>query len=82
MLLVTVVTIISALGVAVPAAASPTSIKVVPNAIKFGTKVVGTDYFDSVEIKNASNDPLQFSSKAGCRMTSGSACSPDRPAPR
>ena len=43
MRLVTVVTIIAALGVAVPAAASPTSIKVVPNAIKFGTKVVGTD---------------------------------------
>ena len=65
MRLVTVVTIMAALGVAVPAAASPTSIKVGPNVIKFGTQVVGTDYFDCVEITNASNVPLQFLVEGG-----------------
>jgi Ca2+-binding RTX toxin-like protein len=64
--LVTVVTIIAAIGVAGPyAAGSPTPIKVVPNEIKFGTKVVGTDYFDDVVITNASNQPLQFLVEGG-----------------
>lgn len=59
--LLAVISLVAALGVAVPhAAASPTPIKVVPNAVEFGTKVVGTDYFGAVKITNTSNKPLQF----------------------
>jgi Ca2+-binding RTX toxin-like protein len=59
--LVVVLSVIAALGLAVPHAhAAPTPIKVVPSAIKFGTKVVGTDYFGDVRITNASKEPLQF----------------------
>ena len=49
--LVTIAAIIVALGVAGPhaAGAAPTTIKVAPKAIRFGTKVVGTDYFASVD---------------------------------
>ena len=62
----TIVSIIAALGVAGPhAAASSTRIKVVPNAIDFGTKVVGFDYFSSVKITNASGEPLQFLVEGG-----------------
>ena len=62
----TVVTIIAALGVAVPqAAASSTGIEVVPGAIAFGTKVVGFDYFGSVQITNASGKSLQFLVEGG-----------------
>jgi Ca2+-binding RTX toxin-like protein len=66
MWLVTIAAIVAALGVAVPqAGAAPTTIKVAPKAIRFGTKVVGTDYFASVEITNASAGPLQFLVEGG-----------------
>jgi hypothetical protein len=46
-------------------AGATTTIRVAPNSIDFGTKAVGTDYFDSVKITNASGKPLQFLVEGG-----------------
>ena len=56
-----VVSVVAAVGVAGPQAdASPTSIDVAPSAIKFGTRLVGTDFYEAVTITNASNRALLF----------------------
>lgn len=65
-----VITIVAALGFAIPPAAafkSPTNatIRVAPKSIEFGTKTVGTDYFASVKITNASRKAMRFLVEGG-----------------
>ena len=48
-----------------PAQAAPSEIRVSPKEIAFGTKTVGTDYFDGVKITNASGRALTVLVEAG-----------------
>ena len=48
-----------------PAQATQSDIKVSPNVIAFGTRTVGTDYFDGVKITNRSGRTLQVLVEGG-----------------
>ena len=61
-----IVSMVAVLGLAAPpAGATRAAITVAPKSIDFGTKAVGTTYFDDVKITNASGKPLQFLVEAG-----------------
>ena len=61
-----IVSMVAVLGLAAPPAGCPrAAINVAPKSIDFGTKAVGTTYFDDVKITNASGKPLQFLVEAG-----------------
>jgi len=63
---VLVAAVLVAMGVpAAPSSASSTEIKVAPKEIAFGTRTVGTDYYDGVKVTNVSGRPLQVLVEAG-----------------
>jgi hypothetical protein len=68
-----------------PAQATQSDIKVSPKEIAFGTRTVGTDYFDGVKITNTSGRTLQVLVEAGLPddfgfgFMPGSTCPPLTP---
>lgn len=59
--------VIAAAALAIPAAATArtSEIRVAPKTIDFGTKTVGSDYYDGVKITNASGRSLRVLVEAG-----------------